>query len=272
MRVYDLFLTIQVKKELRESFFDVYLARECSSYLFPQEYDEQAKFISKTREYLYDAFDTILKRTPKADEKNIVIVTKCFDSYENPFDPKFYYDSSVVSASDLLGVLPDKVKLVSNKPGDPGYVETYAYEFCDMDEILGYDVSETCIERWGLLTCAMAIFEELTFNGINSEDRDERKAELEQSFAEAEEMMSDPESFAEKCTPADEVFADIRQKIYDSFNSDEERTYHMIQDKYEDMADAELREIEMRQIEKLSLAYIQQKEDILNAELELLKK
>lgn len=89
-------------------------------------------------------------------------------------------------------------------------VETYGYEFDTFENVLSYDVSKTCLYMHDELFVAVAIYDEMTFFGIDVEKRNEKVEEesekIEESLKECEEHNF------ENCRPIQELFDELGWK------------------------------------------------------------
>ena len=93
------------------------------------------------------------------------------------------------NSDEILGMINE---LRNNMP------QSYAYEFSEWSEILGYTVNEDNIARYNKNAFIASILWEMTFNGMNEESQVERREELKASADEVERLMQLPEEEREK--------------------------------------------------------------------------
>ena len=265
--VYDLMCLLLNDEQLHNDFANLYVAKDTKSIEYPKNAKDQADFIRKSYAYVDYALEKIISLKDKIvfDDTVIVIVEKVFDPLgEDPFTPSEYYSSSCVYLKDMI----TKDVIDNNDFEGPNYVETYSYEFEDWEVILGWQLSNAAVEKYGILECALAIFEELIFHGVSDESRSERKADLDESIANYEEIKDLPEEERNKhFIPADEVFAELEQNFYDSISDEDEKSYYRLKSKYDDMLRNDSKELRERWIRKCVDLSQKEVNDVLNKEL-----
>ena len=117
------------------------------------------------------------------------------------------------------------------------YISNYAYDMSPLEEIANYRIAEQSIEECSALTCAVVIFDEIIFFGMN---KDSRKRNIEE--VEADLIRADEEAAHTKGIPAEEVFKELRQEFMDSLTDEDDRKYYELKDAFQE----ETREIEQR--------------------------
>lgn len=95
---------------------------------------------------------------------------------------------------------------------------SYGFEFTKWEHVLGWDVYEGNIQELGVQNCIYALLYEMSFNGMDRESQEERKAELEQSVAESEAIFAMPEEERAKHLFS---FDEVKQHLKDEFGWEE---------------------------------------------------
>jgi hypothetical protein len=147
----------------------------------------------------------------KENKDNVVFVVPINE------DDYFVYDSFFIKKEDILE---------NNKQFD-----TYAYELNDYSETLGYGVSEACIYLLGEIATAVGIFSEMTFCGIDIDERASYVNDITDSLKEAitEINESDLQSFKTMEDFFSEIgFVDERSLIEKNFDKTKFEIYRKI--------------------------------------------
>lgn len=125
------------------------------------------KITKKSKEALNKFFDNILSKEVVEDDSWIIFSLPTLDST--------YFDSFVVHRKDLT----------KNK------IDSYAYEFNKVTEVLGYSVSNACIYAYGKYKVACSILYEMTFFGYDIEEQEKTvNKEVEDLKRQVEEINS----------------------------------------------------------------------------------
>lgn len=163
--------------------------------------------------YTYECYQKIMDISPNANPEDIVVCKKV----TNLDDGGSYMDSFLVHKSDLLEKKLRYIDYDSNEyenipmeEYEKQYIQHYAYEFEPWEEILGYTVASSCVEEYGIDEIASAIFNEMTFFGMEQDSAEERK-ETEKKIL--EERVKEIEEHPECCIPADKVFKDLYKEL-----------------------------------------------------------
>lgn len=170
---------------------------------------EEEKEIKKMKyaEIIIHSVQEMLKLEEIINEENILEVMKviALDEPDNT-----YYTASLIKKSDLMN---KEIRYVNYDDKDTDqesfeeiekkYVQTYAFEFNDWKEILGYSVSDVSIKEYGINVVASAIFDEMTFFGLEYEKVNER---TEEEMNILDERIKEIEEHPENLKPISEVF------------------------------------------------------------------
>lgn len=170
---------------------------------------EEEKEIKKMKyaEIIIHSVQEMLKLEEIINEENILAVMKviALDEPDNT-----YYTASLIKKSDLMN---KEIRYVNYDDKDTDqesfeeiekkYVQTYAFEFNDWKEILGYSVSDVSIKEYGINVVASAIFDEMTFFGLEYEKVNER---TEEEMNILDERIKEIEEHPENLKPISEVF------------------------------------------------------------------
>ena len=161
----------------------------------------------KYAEIIIHSVQEMLKLEGIINEENILAVMKviALDEPDNT-----YYTASLIKKSDLMN---KEIRYVNYDYKDTDqesfeeiekkYVQTYAFEFNDWKEILGYSVSDVSIKEYGINVVASAIFDEMTFFGLEYEKVNER---TEEEMNILDERIKEIEEHPENLKPISEVF------------------------------------------------------------------
>lgn len=170
---------------------------------------EEEKEIKKKKyaEIIIHSVQEMLKLEEIINEENILAVMKviALDEPDNT-----YYTASLIKKSDLMN---KEIRYVNYDDKDTDqesfeeiekkYVQTYAFEFNDWKEILGYSVSDVSIKEYGINVVVSAIFDEMTFFGLEYEKVNER---TEEEMNILDERIKEIEEHPENLKPISEVF------------------------------------------------------------------
>lgn len=160
--------------------------------------EDDEKFVDFLEHTLY-LLDRMTQIEPA--ESDMVILGQ-YTYYE--FDNDFFFDTSAYKKEDLKNwedncdvaiiqnrdmTFEEKMKFMS----DHHLPTSYAYEFNEWAETLGYDVSETNIALYTPVVVLADIINEMTFFGDQEEDVLEQKAVIDERVAEVDAILEMPE-------------------------------------------------------------------------------
>ena len=176
------------REELLESYFDY-----CNE-----------KITKKSKEALNKFFDNILSKEVVADDSWIIFSLPTINST--------YFDSFVVHRKDLT---KDKI-------------DSYAYEFNKVTEVLGYSVSNACIYAYGKYKVACSILYEMTFFGYDIEEQEKTvNKEVEDLKKQVEEINSGTAKLEDLDTFLAKInYKDDRTDLQKEFDTERIRLEH----------------------------------------------
>lgn len=182
MTVKELFETLDIEK-----FTDYYLlyeSKQCNR-LFNLTNKEELEDYLTRRFSIKNCIEKILSLDIVKDDSEPIVFSINSDSG---------IDSFVVHKQDLL------TKDITN-------FETYAYEFCEMSQILGYEISNACrryLEDDYLFACS--ILYEMTFFGYEPEKHDDKVKETTEDL---NKQVEEIENGTVNTIPAEEIFKEF---------------------------------------------------------------
>lgn len=176
------------REELLESYFDY-----CNE-----------KITKKSKEALNKFFDNILSKEVVKDDSCIIFSLPTMNST--------YFDSFVVHRKDLT----------KNK------IDSYAYEFNKVTEVLGYSVSNACIYAYGKYKVACSILYEMTFFGYDIEEQEKTvNKEVEDLKKQVEEINSGTAKLEDLDTFLAKInYKDDRTDLQKEFDTERIRLEH----------------------------------------------
>lgn len=176
------------RDELLESYFDY-----CNE-----------KITKKSKEALNKFFDNILSKEVVKDDSWIIFSLPTMNST--------YFDSFVVHRKDLT----------KNK------IDSYAYEFNKVTEVLGYSVSNACIYAYGKYKVACSILYEMTFFGYDIEEQEKTvNKEVEDLKKQVEEINSGTAKLEDLDTFLAKInYKDDRTDLQKEFDTERIRLEH----------------------------------------------
>ena len=153
-----------------------------------------------TKEQLKEFCKMLLTLTPKHSD-DILIAIKYLEEGKSFVDANLYHKNEFMEKASLVldkVVLPVEAN-ASRKTIDEFLEvtqnlvpESYAYEFSEWEDILGAEVYEENYIRFGRVRFLAAVLYELSFNGFTREEQDERRADLDKTIAEMEQITALP--------------------------------------------------------------------------------
>ena len=217
MTVKDFFNTIDAEK-----FADEYMKYEGTvDNIFAdtsKSVAERIVLLEKAKTTIKTLFEEMRNREPVKNEKEYIV-------FSDMIEGSYLLNSYLVSKSDILSYTPSSKKRI----------ETYAYEFDQTEQILGYDISEA--SRYTInddIRYACSIFYEITFFGYNSEKRDNKVSNIVSDLTKQAEEIK--ENGLKDCIPAEKVFEELGftdtrkdyEKEYDSQKLEKECKYNSL--------------------------------------------
>lgn len=162
------------------------------------------KITKKSKEALNKFFDNILSKEVVEDDSWIIFSLPTLDST--------YFDSFVVHRKDLT----------KNK------IDSYAYEFNKVTEVLGYSVSNACIYAYGKYKVACSILYEMTFFGYDIEEQEKTvNKEVEDLKKQVEEINSGTAKLEDLDTFLAKInYKDNRTDLQKEFDTERIRLEH----------------------------------------------
>lgn len=162
------------------------------------------KITKKSKEALNKFFDNILSKEVVEDDSWIIFSLPTLDST--------YFDSFVVHRKDLT-----KSK-----------IDSYAYEFNKVTEVLGYSVSNACIYAYGKYKVACSILYEMTFFGYDIEEQEKTvNKEVEDLKKQVEEINSGTAKLEDLDTFLAKInYKDNRTDLQKEFDTERIRLEH----------------------------------------------
>ena len=162
------------------------------------------KITKKSKEALNKFFDNILSKEVVEDDSWIIFSLPTLDST--------YFDSFVVHRKDLT----------KNK------IDSYAYEFNKVTEVLGYSVSNACIYAYGKYKVACSILYEMTFFGYDIEEQEKTvNKEVEDLKKQVEEINSGTAKLEDLDTFLAKInYKDDRTDLQKEFDTERVRLEH----------------------------------------------
>ncbi len=189
MTVQELFKQVD-----KNEFIEHYLKNdgETLDVIFGSKYslEEKIKLVQRFKDVVSESFEKMRNLELEKDSEYICFAIPYVE------DENFGWDSFVSKREDILN--KDTVERV----------EKYAYELSPVEDTLKCDVSETCIKSYGELEVAVAIFNELTFCGVDFDRREERQEEIHNDLNESLKEIDEAKEKGEeiKGIPAEDVF------------------------------------------------------------------
>lgn len=162
------------------------------------------KITKKSKEALNKFFDNILSKEVVKDDSQIIFSLPTMNST--------YFDSFVVHRKDLT----------KNK------IDSYAYEFNKVTEVLGYSVSNACIYAYGKYKVACSILYEMTFFGYDIEEQEKTvNKEVEDLKKQVEEINSGTAKLEDLDTFLAKInYKDDRTNLQKEFDTERIRLEH----------------------------------------------
>lgn len=171
---------------------------------------ERKKRKKDLAEYIYGCYLSMMQVDPVVDNEKVVFCSWHID-LKNPEDS--YMHPSLLQLDDIL-----TKKIYEAKPGkhiasaeyEQNYIQKYAFEFDPWNRILGYQVANASILRYGIDKVSKAIYDEMTFFGYDIKSA-EAKSEKEMNaiLKAAEDIQNNPQ----EGIPAEKVFSDLYERF-----------------------------------------------------------
>lgn len=175
---------------------------------------ERQKRKQDLTEHIFKCFIQMMQVDPVVDKKKVVFCSWYVD-INNPENS--YMHSSLLQLDDILikGIYESSYdeaidEYISPEKYEQNYIQKYAFEFDPWDRILGYQVAQASILRYGMEKVSKAIYDEMTFFGYDMKSA-EAKSEKEMNtiLKAAEDIKSNPQ----EGIPAEKVFSDLYERF-----------------------------------------------------------
>lgn len=173
---------------------------------------ERQKRKQDLTDYIFKCFIQMMQVEPVIDKKKVVFCSWHVD-INNPENS--YMHSSLLQLDDIL---TKKIyessygedKYMSPEEHEQNYIQKYAFEFDPWNRILGYQVANASILRYGIDKVSKAIYDEMTFFGYDIKSA-EAKSEKEMNtiLKAAEDIQNNPQ----EGIPAEKVFSDLYKRF-----------------------------------------------------------
>lgn len=219
MNVQELFQSIPTSKIVEA---DIWYCPPWESYA-NYTIEQKLLCVKTVRKKLTKLISTIKNKTniPKTGKTVFVISQKSSD-YEN--QNKTEYDTFIVNTEDAKRIIQEE-----GEAAELTKIKQFAYEFNELNEILGFEVAKSSIQDCGSLTVAVIILEEITFFGIEPDNRKERVEEVIEDLNQSVEKI---EKGIAKTIPHEEVMESLYQRILDRCKNEDEREYIRLTHEY----------------------------------------
>lgn len=179
----------------------------------PDDFDKENEGLAMAAWYF-----NVLKLIPAPSERKQIltaypVISDIDEGYE-------YMDACMVYEDELTGKISYRERTYEeiykmtkdelwNELRNVKTPQTYAFEFSDWEEILGFYVPDCEIEMYGLERVMASVVHEMTFFGYEREPMEEEREELGRRVDELKEILELPEEEQKKqLIPASEVFKD----------------------------------------------------------------
>lgn len=212
-----------------------------------EEYDLKSENIipfslSDMTEKILKKYQQMLLISENKNHENIIVVAYTVDIDE---DMNSFYDATLYMRSELLNKefrhfdYMNLEKMNNHNLDAEKYVNAYAFEFEEWEDILGYEVAEESIERYGLNTVAKSILAEMTFFGFDYKKSSEQKKEeikiIEERVKDIKDNPDRLKTFTslddlyerfglKRPTPEERAERDLRWKMEAEINQKEKET------------------------------------------------
>ena len=127
---------------------------------------------------IYKNYEKMLEIKENKHPENIIV---CYWVIDLEDEESCFYDATLYTKDDLLNkefchfnYFDDNVTS-NNGWDDERYVTSYSFEFDDWKDILGYEVADESINKYGADAVANAILNEMTFFGFDYDKSNEEK-------------------------------------------------------------------------------------------------
>lgn len=202
-KAYDVFSSCNIDKLIEEY-------KKVISGDFRLKTDDERKAAAKYTVEM--AMKRIQKTECRDTEENKTCCLAALDDYDlfaSDNEPKTYLRVFMLKLSDirLLEKVNERLSLhtpyetisdISQYTDDElsemlqsnSLVDTYTIEFSDWEDILAWNISETCLKKYGVETVLAYLLQEMTFFGVAKTDTENAQKDLEKSIREVEEAKA----------------------------------------------------------------------------------
>lgn len=175
----------------------------------------QLKSGEERHRVLFDKFMERIKSTEISDSENVLFVIEQINEFSEPDEPDKAFESWMCKRDDIFKKAESgDVSLWIGKD-DENHLEHYGYDMSPLADVLSMEVYPYEVD---LIDAACEIIENLTFFGIEEEKRMDKVEDIIESLTtQCEEI----EAGTAKTIPAEEVFAQLEQEIWDEATEEE---------------------------------------------------
>ena len=157
--------------------------------------------------------------------KTIFVVSQKEDSYSK--QGQYYFTTYCVEDAEAFEKIHGDFRLW-NGEGETR-IEHYGYEFSKPEEIAGWNVSDVSIEKYGMLTCAVEILDEIFEFGYSDETREKSKKKLEEDLKKSIEELENGEGI---CQSTEDFMKELGEMIQEGMTEDE-KEHRRLEEEYE---------------------------------------
>lgn len=160
-------------------------------------------------------------------ENNVVVITRYRSDFMDEKDYE-YIDTSLFQTKDLEQkvkfpkISEEKIEQMEEEKCDKmirevSIPQSYAFEFDEWEDVLGYSISQSNIDEYGLETVLAGVIYEMTFFGYKREYMEAEREELERRNQQVEEILKLPEEEQKNhFIGADELIERLKKDMEDS--------------------------------------------------------
>ncbi|MDD6441454.1 MAG: hypothetical protein PUG71_04985 [bacterium] len=146
--------------------------------------------------------------------RTIFVVSQQEDSYDKL--GQYYFTSYFVEDAEALEKIHGDFRMW-NEEGK-ARIEHYGYDFSMPEEIAGWNVSDVCIEKDGMLACATEILNEIFEFGYSDETRKKNQKNLEDELKKSIEEL---ENGGGVSSSDDDFWEEMEKKLQEHMTEDE---------------------------------------------------
>ena len=139
---------------------------------YASEAEKEPEFYEIHREVYKDFITILLQKQPEKSD-TILMVEEVFNDEGFSCETCAVYESDFIEHWTKQKVIPYNVYDIFEDK-----VPRYAYELSAREEILGYNIPDTCVEMFGIEKILADVLREMTFYGISDEEIANEKSQL----------------------------------------------------------------------------------------------